>query len=1596
MSRLRGVVVLVGVLSVFGIVGTSWCGSAMAAAPAPSASPPTDPIYDYVTTAQQLSAAPGAQIAGVTTAASEVKPPTYNGGYVQKRPYVHVIFWGSEWNEKSGTKEKLLDLYRTISGGGYGRLTSQYFDQTGYISGEVGLTSYTDSSTPGITWAPNVGEVKEEVERAINSQGWSKSYENQYVVLTPPRTPVAELQLFCAYHTWGGGALEMSFTYLPWASTQCERGLEPWASMQVSASHEFAESETDPIPNENYYGWVTATEGGEIGDLCNTKDAREREEIAPGIWAAKLADDYETARNGIQCDGNDPSPERFETHVGQSNVGVHEATLTASVSDAGWPTYYDFEFEGPGGVTDIPARKASQLEFYGFASAGSGFGPSPVSTPVTGLKGNTTYTVRLVATGKLATPSVAEKGPIPILFSGGQTQFTTPSWPPLVGGEHVANKSQTAATVHASINPQRASTTYRIEYGADNGTSEPYTASVPVPDGSVGGGVEWVNVEQAITGLRPETTYSYRVVAANEEGTTVGNPHRFTTLANPPLFSNAVGTGGTGNGQLSQPDQVAVDPNGNVWVADSGNNRVEEFNDNAEYLRQFGAVGSGPGQFRGPRGIAIDAAGNLWVTDGGNDRVEEFTPAGQFLVQYGSAGNEGLSFNEPSGIAVAPNGLIWVVDSGGHRFVEFSSEGHFVAESPWKQEAGSQSNNFDHPHGIAVNRNGEVWIADTGNDRIQVIDSKGDFRSPINLPVGTGPGQFLEPYGIALTPKGNLLISDRAADRVTEISAEGEDLTKPEVIAEFGSPGGGAEQFTGPQGIAYGPGGSIYVANTPNQRLEKWHQVKAPEGTTAAASGIKSNSATLNGTVNPSGAATTYKFEYGTTTAYGTTVPAAGESVGSGTRTLLEAKTISGLKAETVYHYRVVATNSEGTAVGQDVKFTTPLAYDRAFGTAGTGNGQLGQPDQIAVDPAGNVWVADRENNRVEEFNDNAEFLEQFGTKGSGAGQFIGPRGVAVDAAGNLWVTDGGNDRVEEFTPGGHFLTQYGSAGNEGLRFNEPSGIAVAPNGNIWVVDCLGHRFVEFTSQGVFVAESPRKQEAGSQSDNFDHPHGIAIDRNGTVWIADTGNDRIQQVAPSGSFQSGIKLPAGAGPGQFLEPYGVGITQKGNLLVTDRATDRVSELSPQGEVLAEFGGPGGGAEQFTGPQGIAYGPGGSIYVADTPADRLEKWHQVHAPEGSTLAASGIKSNSATLNGTVNPSGAATTYKFEYGTTTAYGTTVPAAGESVGSGTRTLLEPKTISGLKAETVYHYRVVATNSEGTAVGQDGTFRTLVTPLTYVGSFGAEGSGAGQLLHPSAAAADAGGNVWIADTGNNRIEEFNSSGGYVRSTGGLGSGNGQMNRPVGLAVDPSGKVWVVDAGNNRLEKFSATGEYLEKVGKGTGTQEGYLQSPTALAIDPGESVAIVADTGNNRIEEFKLVGGGFRRTIGSAGSGAGQLSEPSSVAVGPNGTVWVADSGNNRVEEFSKTGGFLTQFGTTGNGPGQFQRPDAIALTSGGTVLVGDQGNGRVEEFSQAGEFITEFGSAGSGAGQFRLGSTIGIGVAGGSALIPDSGNSRVGRWE
>ena len=169
------------------------------------------------------------------------------------------------------------------------------------------------------------------------------------------------------------------------------------------------------------------------------------------------------------------------------------------------------------------------------------------------------------------------------------------------------------------------------------------------------------------------------------------------------------------------------------------------------------------------------------------------------------------------------------------------------------------------------------------------------------------------------------------------------------------------------------------------------------------------------------------------------------------------------------------------------------------WGSEGSGDGQFGNPMAVAVDGAGNVYVTEQWNDRVQKFTGSGTFITKWGSYGSGNGQFYNPRHVAVDGAGNVYVADQYNHRVQKFTGNGGFITNW--------TITYPCGVAVDGAGNVYVTDG-NHRIQKFTSGGVFIT---KWGSYGSGDGEFYIPDGVAVDGAGNVYVADVGNHRIQK-----------------------------------------------------------------------------------------------------------------------------------------------------------------------------------------------------------------------------------------------------------------------------------------------------------------------------------------------------------------------------------------------------------------------------------------------------------------------------------------------------
>jgi tripartite motif-containing protein 71 len=221
----------------------------------------------------------------------------------------------------------------------------------------------------------------------------------------------------------------------------------------------------------------------------------------------------------------------------------------------------------------------------------------------------------------------------------------------------------------------------------------------------------------------------------------------------------------------------------------------------------------------------------------------------------------------------------------------------------------------------------------------------------------------------------------------------------------------------------------------------------------------------------------------------------------------------------------------------------------------------------VAVDSLGNIYVADGDNRRIQKFSStdgiNYTFVTKWGIQGTADGQFAWPEGVAIDSSDNVYVADRDNHRVQKFssTDGINytFVTKWGSYGTGDSQFNLPSGIVVDSSGNVYVSDSSNSRIQKFTGAGAFVT---KWGSYGTGDGQFQYPLGVSVDSSGNVYVADYGNYRIQKSTGAGTFIT--KWGSyGTGDGQFNFPFGIAVDSSGNVYVADRDNHRIQKFRKQ-------------------------------------------------------------------------------------------------------------------------------------------------------------------------------------------------------------------------------------------------------------------------------------------------------------------------------------------------------------------------------------------------------------------------------------------------
>jgi YD repeat-containing protein len=576
-----------------------------------------------------------------------------------------------------------------------------------------------------------------------------------------------------------------------------------------------------------------------------------------------------------------------------------------------------------------------------------------------------------------------------------------------------------------------------IGWGVKSGASEFEKCTTKCKTGIAGAGVGQFSKPR---GIAVDWSTGYVYIADQ------GNSRIEEYLPAYETWSVFAGEGSTW-GPVRSPTGLAIAPNRQLWVADTGNNRIWRFGlAKNEFLGPFGQAGSGDGQLKGPTGIAF-SDGNAFVVDSGNNRVEAFTLSGTYLRKFGSTGSEAGQFLAPSGIAADPvSGSLYVADQGNNRVEQLSVSGSLIATFG---SHGKENGQLEGPEDVAVNSAGAIYVPDPGNNRLQEFEPLPHAAILTNQlgPKVLEASQLSEPRAVAMAKSGTLLVLDSANGRIAQFSQAG----KAEL--QFGSSGSGAGQMSAPFALTVDSKGNIWVADTGNARIDEFNekhefvqafgfgvltgeakpqtcsvlckpgvvgseagQFKEPKGIAVTSTGILWVTDTGNNRVEKFSKTGTFSSTFGW-------------GVGAGLSKL--EKCTSGCHAGIAGSGNGQLSAPNGIAIsplgelviadtgnGRVEQFTESEKYVAQIGSSGNGNGQLQHPAGVAFDPAsGNLWVADGARDRLQEFAPAGAFLQSVGDKGSGNGQLLEPSGVTSAPSGAVYVADVMNNRVQTWAP---------------------------------------------------------------------------------------------------------------------------------------------------------------------------------------------------------------------------------------------------------------------------------------------------------------------------------------------------------------------------------------------------------------------------------------------------------------------------------------------------------------------------------------------------------------------------------------------------
>jgi sugar lactone lactonase YvrE len=590
-----------------------------------------------------------------------------------------------------------------------------------------------------------------------------------------------------------------------------------------------------------------------------------------------------------------------------------------------------------------------------------------------------------------------------------------------------------------------------------------------------------------------------------------------------------------------------------------------------------------------PYGIGVEG-NSIWIGEMWGNRVLKYASDGGFQRSFGHAGfaedYTDTSFWEIADVATDSDGNIWVVDAASSRVVKLNSSGKALLTLGKRWESGSDNNRFAYPISVAFDASGNIYVSDGapwwnregGNHRIQVFRSDGTYLATLGQTgvCGSANNQFCGPRHIAIY--GNeLYVPDANNNRVQIFNIS--YPASPSYVATIGG-------LNNPSGVAVDDN-FIYIADTWNNRIQIYTRIdRVYIGTIGGEWGSGNNQFR-----NP---------------------------------TDVVAMTI-GTYPNAELHLFVA--DFVNTRVQQfKITSVSPFAfqYVRTYGTTGvpyvTDGYHYNTPSSVAVAPDGSIYLTEDKGHRLVKLRPDGTpiwIVGAAGVKGdwdASNDRLNNPDDLALDANGRVYVADRWHGRVQIYNPDGSYYTTV-----SGLDC--PGGVAIGPNGYLYVADTCNHTVKIYNTNLVLVATLGTPGESGTDNAHFNSPEDVAVDSNGTIYVSDGGNDRIQVFNANRQYvrtmgETGIW---GSDFAHFNGPNNLFVDSANRLYVGDEWNHRIQVFDANGAYLTTIGGSAGPRTgQFRGARGVAVDNAGNIYVADRLNHRIQKfapgvpgWKQVN-------------------------------------------------------------------------------------------------------------------------------------------------------------------------------------------------------------------------------------------------------------------------------------------------------------------------------------------------------------------------------------------------